>query len=80
MEYSWMSCSSFSDFNYENERILLLKDRSEITNPLLQLSRTESLLRQLLIKLNYTIPIESSVVFINPEFIKQFKLLFSKEK
>lgn len=55
------------DFYYESDR-LFQKDRSEISNPLIQLQRTESLLRQLLLKLNSSIPIQSSVVFISHDF------------
>jgi len=56
------------DYYYESNKFLK-SDRSEITNPLLQLQRTQSLLRQLLVKLNYTVPIHSSVIFVNPEFM-----------
>jgi Nuclease-related domain len=55
------------DFYYESER-LYKKPKSEINNPLNQLSRSESLLRQLLQNLGVNIPIYASVVFINPEF------------
>lgn len=41
---------------------------SEIRNPLLQLRRSESLLRQLLTKHKVNIPVESYLVFINPNF------------
>lgn len=39
-----------------------------MSSPLIQLERSESLLRQLLLKKNLDIPISGSVVFINPEF------------
>ncbi|PLR98182.1 nuclease-related domain-containing protein [Bacillus sp. T33-2] len=55
------------DFYYERDR-LYTKTQSEIKNPLLQLKRSESLLRQLLQKLGFPFPIEAWVVFINPEF------------
>ena len=55
------------DYYYESDR-LYKKPKSEITNPLNQLNRSESLLRQLLQNLGYNIPITASVVFINPEF------------
>ncbi|MCA1318623.1 NERD domain-containing protein [Bacillus tianshenii] len=42
--------------------------RKEIKNPLLQLKRTESLLRQLLQELGSPFPIEAHLVFINPNF------------
>ncbi|MEH7746483.1 NERD domain-containing protein [Neobacillus drentensis] len=40
----------------------------DITNPLDQIGRSKLLLRQLLKSLGYNIPIEPSVIFINPEF------------
>lgn len=55
------------DYYYESDR-LYKKPKSEITNPLNQLYRSESLLRQLLQNLGYNIPINASVVFINPAF------------
>jgi hypothetical protein len=55
------------DFYYQTERFYT-KSGTEIKNPLLQLERCESLLRQLLQKLGFNIPIEANVVFINPEF------------
>jgi hypothetical protein len=55
------------DYYYESDR-LYKKPKSEINNPLLQLGRSESLLRQLLHKLGFNIPIDASVIFINPEF------------
>lgn len=55
------------DYYYKSDR-LLTKDRLEISNPLIQLTRSESLLSQLLHKLNYTIPIQGLVIFVNPHF------------
>ena len=55
------------DYYYESDR-LYKKPQSEINNPLNQLSRSESLLRQLLQNLGFNMPISASVVFINPEF------------
>jgi hypothetical protein len=55
------------DFYYDNDRILT-KANYEITNPVNQISRSESLLRQLLQTLSVTTQINSSVVFINPAF------------
>ncbi|TCP29071.1 nuclease-like protein [Scopulibacillus darangshiensis] len=55
------------DYFYEQDR-LYNKSKSEITNPLNQLGRSEALLRQLLQSLGFKIPVHSSVVFINPEF------------
>ncbi|MBM7584460.1 hypothetical protein JOC86_000997 [Bacillus pakistanensis] len=55
------------DYYYESDR-LYKKPKLEINNPLNQLNRNESLLRQLIQYLGFTIPIYASVVFINPEF------------
>ncbi|MEH7083572.1 nuclease-related domain-containing protein [Neobacillus drentensis] len=44
------------------------KPKIEYINPLLQLNRSDSLLRQLLQNIGYNFPIEAQVVFINPEF------------
>ncbi|MFD1739161.1 nuclease-related domain-containing protein [Bacillus salitolerans] len=55
------------DYYYESDR-LYKSPKSEILNPLIQLDRTESLLRQLLQDLGYKGSIHASVVFINPEF------------
>ncbi|MRX74376.1 NERD domain-containing protein [Bacillus lacus] len=55
------------DYYYVSDR-LYAAPNSEISNPLNQLNRSESLLRQLLQNLHCSIPIYASVVFINPEF------------
>ena len=55
------------DFYYEKDK-LIMKPNFEVINPIDQLSRCESLLRQLLQKLGFHFSIEASVVFINPEF------------
>ena len=55
-------------FIESNTNILFKKPKKEYNNPLLQLSRSESLLRQLLQNIGYSYPIEAQVVFINPEF------------
>ena len=55
------------DFYFENGRFYTIA-KKEIKNPLLQLERSESLLRQLLQDLGYRISIEAFVVFINPGF------------
>lgn len=55
------------NYYYESERLYKTPD-SEITNPLNQLTRSESLLRQLLQNMRCSIPIYASVVFIHPEF------------
>jgi len=55
------------DYFLEQDRLYKLP-RTEYNNPLHQLSRCESLLRQLLQILGFNLPIEGNVVFINPEF------------
>jgi hypothetical protein len=55
------------DYYYESDK-LYKKPRFEIINPLHQLSRSESLLRQLLLNHGFNFPIDASVVFINPAF------------
>jgi len=55
------------DYYYESDKIYK-NPKTEIINPLHQLSRSESLLRQLLLKQGYTLPIHAFVVFINPTF------------
>ncbi|WP_163969404.1 nuclease-related domain-containing protein [Oceanobacillus halotolerans] len=55
------------DYYYEGENFYK-KPMHEILNPLHQLGRCESLLRQLLRKHGFSIPIKSYVIFINPEF------------
>jgi hypothetical protein len=42
--------------------------KTEYDNPLTQITRSDSLLRQLLHELNANLPIEANVVFINPKF------------
>ncbi|HAM79197.1 nuclease-related domain-containing protein [Ornithinibacillus bavariensis] len=56
------------DFYYDSNRFYT-KDNFEINNPLIQLERTESLLRQLLQNQGINLPIHASVIFINPEFM-----------
>ena len=55
------------DFLIEDNRMRLISGK-EIKNPLIQLSRTESLFRQLLQQLGYNQKVEAHLVFINPEF------------
>ncbi|MEH7235080.1 nuclease-related domain-containing protein [Bacillus sp. JJ1562] len=55
------------DYYYESNK-LFKKPKHEISNPLLQLSRSESLLSQLLRTHGCYLPIDGSVVFINPTF------------
>lgn len=49
------------DYNYEADKFIKLP-QYEITNPLHQLSRSESLLRQLLLKDKINLPIDASLV------------------
>jgi len=55
-------------YKLESNQIIPKSREIEIQNPLIQLQRTESLLRQLLQSLGIKIPINSSVVFVNPTF------------
>ncbi|WP_138419905.1 nuclease-related domain-containing protein [Aquibacillus sediminis] len=55
------------EYFFEQEK-LYKKPNLEIINPLHQLSRSESLLRQLLLSLGFNPQINGSVVFINPNF------------
>ncbi|WP_235864070.1 nuclease-related domain-containing protein [Sutcliffiella halmapala] len=55
------------DFYIEADRWYALTGK-EIKNPLLQLKRTESLLRQLLVKKRFNHTIESYLIFVNPKF------------
>lgn len=59
--------------NYEGDHYLesdrlYKKPKTEYINPLCQIERGQSLLRQLLAILGFNMPIDGSVVFINPEF------------
>ncbi|MED1472617.1 nuclease-related domain-containing protein [Bacillus salipaludis] len=65
--------SLFDVKNYEGDYYMTsdrfyTKSDEEISNPLLQLERSQSLFRQLLKSIGYQMPVEASVVFINPEF------------
>lgn len=56
------------DFYYENGMFRSLASKKEIQNPLLQLERCQSLLRQLLQSIWIRLTIEAYVIFINPRF------------
>nr|WP_106783978.1 nuclease-related domain-containing protein [Lysinibacillus timonensis] len=57
------------DFIYETTSDkIYTKTKIEIVNPLIQLKRTETLLHQLLQSFGFTIKIDTSVIFVNPEF------------
>lgn len=55
------------EYFYEKDKLYKIP-KYEIINPLDQLSRSESLLRQLLHSHGFNLQIQSSVVFINPGF------------
>src|SRR5690625_882732 len=55
------------DYYYKSDK-LYKKPELEFINPLHQLSRGESLLRQLLLSRGFNLPIDSSLVFINQRF------------
>jgi hypothetical protein len=55
------------DYDYHSDKFYTISGK-EISNPLDQLKRCESLFRQLLQNLGYKIPIEAWIIFINPEF------------
>ncbi|WP_409271312.1 NERD domain-containing protein [Neobacillus sp. SCS-31] len=59
----------YGDHVYEakNDRIIRLPD-VDVTNPLLQMARNDSQLRNMLHTLGYSPQIQSTAVFINPEF------------
>lgn len=56
------------NFYYKDDNFHKCTTRKEITNPLHQLKRSETLLRQLLQKYGFHFPIDSYLVFINSEF------------
>ena len=56
------------DYYYKDEGFYILKNNKEITNPFHQLQRCETLLRQLLQKQGFNLPIEGNLIFIHPEF------------
>ncbi|WP_043930390.1 nuclease-related domain-containing protein [Bacillus sp. EB01] len=60
---------NFEGDYYLNEEKFLMRDGTEKNNPLLQLMRIESSYRQLLKELNCNLPIDASVVFVNPAFM-----------
>ncbi|MBT2687619.1 NERD domain-containing protein [Bacillus sp. ISL-47] len=56
------------DYYIENERWYSLTSKAEIKSPLLQLQRSETLLRGILKELGFNIPIKPNLVFVNPGF------------
>jgi len=55
------------DYFLEGDKFYLLP-KQELTNPLNQLNRTESLLRQFILNLGFDIKVDGILFFINPEF------------
>ena len=55
------------DYYYQSEK-LFKKPHLEVINPFHQLSRSESLLRQLLLSIGFKPQLVSSIIFINPNF------------
>ncbi|SOC42285.1 nuclease-related domain-containing protein [Ureibacillus acetophenoni] len=55
------------DHFYETDKLFKLP-KTEVPNPLFQLRRSETLLKQLIFSLGFNLPVEGFVVFINPEF------------
>src|SRR5690625_3561318 len=56
------------DFFVQGKNWYVATTGKEINNPLIQLARSESLLRQLIHQLGFNFTVKSNVVFINPEF------------
>ncbi|MBU8880208.1 NERD domain-containing protein [Bacillus sp. FJAT-29790] len=56
------------DYKYESEEFRGAFSNHEIMNPLIQLKRTNSLLRSLLKSIRINLPVEGYVTFVNPEF------------
>jgi hypothetical protein len=56
------------DYYIKGDKWYPISSNRDIKNPLHQLDRAENLLRQLLQELNFKIPIEPYLIFINPEF------------
>jgi ribosomal protein S27AE len=55
------------DYYYDGEKLRTIIGK-EVKDPLLQMKRSESLLRQLLNTINYNYTLKAYVIFINPEF------------
>ncbi|WP_342429194.1 nuclease-related domain-containing protein [Neobacillus sp. FSL H8-0543] len=56
------------DYYYKDDGFYMCTNSKEITNPLHQLHRSETLLRQLLQKQGFNLPIDGNLIFIHPEF------------
>ena len=55
------------DYYYDGEKLRTISGK-EVKDPLLQLKRSESLLRQLLNTLGYSLSLRGDVIYIHPEF------------
>ncbi|WP_251009517.1 nuclease-related domain-containing protein [Bacillus sp. ISL-39] len=55
------------DYYYDGDKLKTAASR-EVKNPIIQLKRAESLLRQLLNSLGFNLQVKAYVIFINPEF------------
>ncbi|URM33177.1 NERD domain-containing protein [Cytobacillus firmus] len=56
------------DWQLESDKLYAVNTGREYKNPVYQLKRSAALFRQLLQILKQTIPVEASIIFINPEF------------
>ncbi|SHQ83010.1 Nuclease-related domain [Mycobacteroides abscessus subsp. abscessus] len=56
------------NFYFQSNKWYTMPSRKEINNPILQLDRSETLLRKYFQAHRFSIPIESKIVFVNPTF------------
>ncbi len=56
------------DYVYKDDDFSNIQTGQKITNPLHQIDRAQTLLRQLLQTHGFRLPIESNLIFVNPEF------------
>lgn len=56
------------EYYYENERIYYGPTKKEVYDPLYQIRHAESLMRQLVDKMGYNLPVKKFIVFVNPNF------------
>ncbi|MEH7122792.1 nuclease-related domain-containing protein [Bacillus sp. JJ1773] len=57
------------DYMIDGEKWFRVASKKEISNPFLQLNRSESLMRRLLKEVGYNLSIKTYLIFINPDFI-----------
>lgn len=55
-------------YYYENEKMYHGRTRKEIYDPLHQISHANSLLRQLIDKMGFNLPVKSLIIFVKPDF------------